>query len=183
MNLLGLMRQRDSQRNLKRRPGMNRSSQNSVATYHYSNQPLLLHAIDIRPSGGLVTKPHGGLWVTPVGASISWLDWCKESDYHCGKYRYILDIDTTNILTISDQGDVDAFDGVEIDHRFALQYFMADFVALKQKGVDGVWITDDAIDGPPLFPKLFYTWDCDSIVLLNERCIIAIRPDPTWRPL
>lgn len=168
----------------KKRPGKNRSQADSMslATWHYTHDPdFHLVPININPNHKFINKPHGALWVSPCDTQSSWAKWCHDNNYPLGHYRYRFTIDLTNIVTISDRADCDKLPWLNLDSQYFFEWFVADYPALKKSGVDAVWLTDDGVWKLPRFPPIFYGWDCESLAIINERCITQIWLDPDFR--
>lgn len=170
----------------KRRPGKNRSQASGIqlATWHYTNDAEFdLQPIQIDPTHHFINKPIGSLWVSPCDAIYNWHRWCDHNQYPLGYYRYCITLDTTNIITISDLADCEALPQVTIDETYHLKWFIADYPALQKMGIDAVWLTNDGLDlySQQTYVSVFYGWDCESIAILNARCVTQVEIDPQWR--
>lgn len=123
-----------------------------------------------------LNKPrHGvGLWGSPVdGCYISWKDWCEGEDFHTEKLNKSFE------FTLKPEAKI-----------LTVESFLHIFPYLKEYKI-GPYI-DRCIDFKTIFDKfdgmelvlspetymelhdgIFYTWDCDSIVVWNKEVIVV----------
>jgi hypothetical protein len=141
---------------------------------HYTKPFFKLHPITIKNGDGktgLFIKPHGGLWCSPLDSAYGWIDWCRGESYgdidH--EQRVILDVDMSNFVVIDSIEDMET----KLIWRQVHGLFGAiDFEAMVQQGIDGIHLTEKGqIDTQWSHPRSLYGWDCETILILNERCI------------
>lgn len=119
-------------------------------------------------------KPYGGLWASDINAKFGWKDWNKEEQYmKCDEnnsFKFKLKskskIYSVNSLEDLNKLPLDTTISQEI-HKIS---YCLDFEKIKQ--------TYDAIEvnisnDNRLYWRL-YGWDCDSILILNKKCIEVI---------
>lgn len=119
-------------------------------------------------------KPYGGLWASDINAKFGWKDWNKEEQYmKCDEnnsFKFKLKskskIYSVNSLEDLNKLPLDTTISQEI-HKIS---YCLDFEKIKQ--------TYDAIEvnisnDKRLYWRL-YGWDCDSILILNKKCIEVI---------
>lgn len=141
---------------------------------HYTKPFFKLHPITIKNGDGkteLFIKPHGSLWCAPLDSAYGWIDWCRAESYgdidH--KQRVILDVDTSNFVVIDSVVDMETkLPWYQIHGLFQA----IDFEAMVGQGIDGMHLTEKGqIDTRWSEPRSLYGWDCETILILNERCI------------
>ena len=137
------------------------------------------HLRPIEPDGDNgVCKPKGGLWFSPV-ETRSWEEYCKDnwpSELEKARFEVTCELDEKNILKIESLDDINKLPFLPRQIR---SMPTVDWQKLKQSGVDAVYLTERGygIARSELFRNFgskancFYTWDVDSVVVLNERCI------------
>jgi len=141
---------------------------------HYTKPFFKLRPITIKNGDGktgLFIKPQGGLWCSPLDLEGGWIDWCRAESYgdidH--EQRVILDVDTSNFVVIDSVEDMETkLPWYEIHVLFQA----IDFEAMVQDGVDGIHLTEKGQRETRFtWPTSLYGWDCETILILNERCI------------
>jgi len=145
---------------------------------HFTKPFFSLRPIEIKNGDGKDTifiKPKGGLWCSPLDSNYGWKDWCQEESYGDIKQqqRVIFDVDMSNFVVIDSAKDmktklpwIPVMDG----------YFRAlDFEKIVHEGVDGIHLTEKGQwETRFTHPEWLYGWDCETILILNERCIKSI---------
>ena len=141
---------------------------------HYTKPFFKLHSITIKNcdgKSGLFIKPRGGLWCSPVDSEYGWIDWCRAESFGDIDHEQMvtLDIDTSNFVVIDSVQDMETklpwyqFDG---------PVQAIDFEKMVQQGVDGIHLTEKGqIDTRWSHPHNLYGWDCETVFIMNERCI------------
>lgn len=142
---------------------------------HYTKEASFeLRPMTIKNAGteGIWCKPIGGLWASPLDSKFSWRDWCRAENFRdTGKQvKVILDIDMGNFITIKSEADLSQLPWY---HLAGLNLMEAiDFEKLAADGIDGIYLTEQGQWATRFsFPRTLYGWDCESILILNERCI------------
>lgn len=142
---------------------------------HYTeDKSFELRPITVKNAGskGIWCKPEGGLWASPLDSEFGWQAWCRAEDFSDTEkqLRVILDIDIGNFITINSQDDLSQLPWY---HLAGLNLVEAiDFEQLAAGGVDGVYLTEQGQWATRFsFPRSLYGWDCESLLILNERCI------------
>jgi hypothetical protein len=116
-------------------------------------------------SFGWERKPFGGLWASPVDSQDGWKEWCISEEFH------------TELLEVSFEfivdGNVAIIDSLDDLMKLPLnRYSSIDFEKLLEDGVDAIWLTDNGQwDTRLSTPADLYGWDCESVLVLNPRCI------------
>jgi len=123
---------------------------------------------------GLSIKPLGGIWCSPSNSKYSWKDWCKAESFGRGKYRVELDVDLTNFVIIDSVEDcLSRLIWVEPKNRINS---CIDFEQMKSNGVTGIYLTDKGQAETRFmtpYSKSLYGWDCESLVILDEKAILS----------
>jgi hypothetical protein len=145
-----------------------------VKVIHFSKPFFKLRPISIKNGDGktgLFIKPHGGLWCSPIDSDYGWEKWCRDNSFGDVAHEQMvtLDVDTTNFVTIDSVEDMETkLPWFQIHDMF----WVIDFEKLVQDGVDGIHLTEKGqIDTRWTHPHSLYGWDCETILILNERCI------------
>jgi len=144
---------------------------------HYTKPFFKLHPITIKNGDGktgLFIKPHGGLWCSPLDSAYGWIDWCRDESYgdidH--EQRVILEVDISNFVVIDSVEDMET----KLIWRQVHGLFEAiDFEAMVEQGIDGIYLTEKGqIDTRWSHPRSLYGWDCETVLIMNERCIKSV---------
>lgn len=164
-----------------------------IKVIHYTNdREWKLKKIEIK-NGNLRIKPYGGLWTSPVDSKYGWDKWCINENFRdIDKYTKVeieIGIDEENLIIIDNYEDlkkliwehipeirelVNVFSSDDFKIPFGME--IVDFVGMKNKGVDCIWLTEKGqCDTRLSYPRNLYGWDCECILILNERCIKSWR--------
>lgn len=118
-------------------------------------------------------KPIGGLWASPVDAQHGWKQWCEDADF--GKEalkKHFLFNYTGNTLIIDkleDLGKLPWYTPMEFFHFILFQ-------PLLLQGYDAIYLTEKGEHETRLtFPRNLYGWDCESVLVMNPKCIEIIK--------
>lgn len=129
--------------------------------------------VEIENYEWMSTKPKGGLWASSLDAPMSWRWWCEVEQFpFFSKDRWfkfqlhpdtkVLYIDNIEILkTLPDAPNPHGLFTVDWQKNL-------DFVKLKES-YDAIEIS---LSSCPELYNVLYTWDCDSILILNKDVII-----------
>lgn len=119
-------------------------------------------------------KPYGGLWASDINAKFGWKDWNKEEQYmKCDEnnsFKFKLK-SKSKIYSVNSLEDLNKLPlDMTISQEIHKISYCLDFEKIKQ--------TYDAIEvnisnDKRLYWRL-YGWDCDSILILNKKCIEVI---------
>ena len=129
---------------------------------HYTdNSNFILKPIIIKNTTWV--KPEGGLWCSPIDSIHSWKDFCISEEFGDidSDYKVVLDIDMKQSLIINTYKDILKLSWIEKRS--------IDFVSMIQQGIDCVFLTANG-ERQTKYTTL-YGWDCESIVILNDKCI------------
>lgn len=119
------------------------------------------------------SKPKGGLWASPIDAGYSWHEWCQNEEFELDRlnvhFKFRLN-PGAKILSIRSINDVKGLPrlsyGPEIPSSIFEPVYL-DFERLKTVfKIDAV-----ELENVNSLYYEFYTWDCDSIVVLNPDVI------------
>lgn len=129
-------------------------------------------------------KPSGGLWSSPLNSPHSWKQWCIEQQFHENLLEKSFTFSLTDdavILLINGVKELEnlpdnIFVWNEKPHSFAQEDIQnelwrgecylkfIDFEKLAEK-FDGMELR---ISEEPLLEMIFYSWDCDSLLIWNK---------------
>ena len=130
-------------------------------------------------SSGRGDKPRYGLWASPTDADYGWRQWIESEDFRVDEYTqssFEFDLSSgARILHIYSEDDIMPF--IIKDKEFGM-FFMSktaigdridfDRIAGDYDGLE-LHLSDNYGE---LHDSIFYTWDCDSIVIWNPDVII-----------
>lgn len=139
---------------------------------HYTNTPNFKLKPIVVSNGDLPNKPKGGLWASPVDAEFSWKDWCSDANFRDIKSQYpiVLDIDLSNFIVIDSKEDLQKLSWCQL---FGGSFMEAvDFEELIRQETDGIYLTAKGESETRFtYPRTLYGWDCETVLILSERCI------------
>ena len=117
-------------------------------------------------------KPRGGLWSSPVDSKWGWKDWCEAEQFReCDEENsFRFKLSSAKIATIDNLKDLIYLpfqeNGRYLDYEtIALNY---DAIYLTENGEKETRYTTGWVN--------LYGWDCETVLVLNKRCINII-PD------
>lgn len=159
-----------------------RSRSPSILVEHYTDEEFfILQRLKVK--NGWV-KPNGGLWVSPVESVYGWKEWCADEDYPLSPYRIIMELSLERNLLVDEYADLDKITWVRQGPHF-YQIF-PDFEKMAEQ-YDTIWLTRKGeietrlLGGADLENKLYgaglYGWDCESILVMNERAVQWVRQE------
>jgi hypothetical protein len=141
---------------------------------HFTKEPKFeVRPIEVK-NGLLPVKPYGGLWASPAESEYGWKEWCETEHFgNIGEqHKVTLEVDTRNFITIDKVSDLDKLPWYKIGGFLEA----VDFEKLKRQGVDGIYLTNEGQWRTRLtFPRQLYGWDCESVLIMNERCIKKVQ--------
>lgn len=132
----------------------------------------------------LVAKPQGGLWGSRINSPLGWDVWCKREEFHIEKLEKSFEFtlaENANVLFLDSSVCLEGLPTVEHELMPTFSAWVClDFEKLLESGVDAIEITisgDKSRGGylESLYQKL-YTWDCDSILVLNKDVVLFSAP-------
>lgn len=149
---------------------------------HYTRlKDFRLFPIEIKNSMDNWCKPNGGLWCSPVGSNFGWED-CDAGELFIQEGM--------NKIELKLEGEFIIIDTIEdLDklpwNKFceSLNIELINFEKIVSEGVDAIYLTEKGEDRtrhPYGFGRYglcggkfrnLYGWDCESVLILNERCI------------
>lgn len=131
----------------------------------------------------LMTKPFGGLWGSPIDSPNSWKDWCLRNKAYVESLNKSFQFTLSNNARIIHLYSVDQLKelpkctdncppGIDLHDIYTL----LDFEKIQQTA-DGIELhlseerhTEETILGHGLYFQL-YGWDCDSILIFNDKIV------------
>jgi hypothetical protein len=144
---------------------------------HYTDKSFKLHPIIIKNGDGktgLLIKPNGGLWCSPLESENGWIDWCKSESFGnlANQQKVILNIDTNHFAVIDSEQDMER----KLPwYQFEGNFWAIDFKKMVEQGIDGIHLTAKGLaETRWTHPKTLYGWDCETILIMNEGCIKSV---------
>ena len=149
------------------------SDKKAIKVVHFTKEKTFkVKPINIK-NGRLPIKPYGGIWASPTESKFGWKQWCTLEHFGNLKEQHpvTLEIDTENFITIDHSRDLKLLPWYKIGGFLEA----IDFEKLKKQGVDGIILTEKGQwDTRLTYPQNLYGWDCESVLIMNERCIKKI---------
>lgn len=125
------------------------------------------------------TKPKGGLWASRKDASWGWKDWCEEENFRVynlkNAFEFVLR-DNANVVIVSTLKQLQSLPKAPTE-GLTISYCI-DFEECLNRGIDAIelcWYGEEysQVRKDNLYFEL-YSWDCDSIVILNPDIVIPL---------
>lgn len=120
-------------------------------------------------------KPLGGLWASDVNAAYGWKKFCKDAGFRIKKtndrIRFFFELNTDRILLIDSSEKAcelpqrrkqESELGIEVTYPV-----LPDFETIATQ-YDAI---DFRISSDPSLYRTLYSWDCDSILVMNPNVI------------
>ena len=115
-----------------------------------------------------IPKPNGGLWASPIETEYGWKEWNANKNIGASFEEYFMftlkkDAKVLTISNVEQLGDLPQLNSLFPFNTWALldyEKLAEEYDAIEVK------ITEDG----RLYEKL-YTWDCDSILIINPDVI------------
>lgn len=116
-------------------------------------------------------KPYGGLWASDINAKFGWKEWNEEEHFReCNEknsFKFKLK-KNSKIYVVNDLADLYKLPFQQSVPKEIHDIFLClDFETIKEK-YDALEVNISS--DKRLYWKL-YSWDCDSILILNKDCI------------
>ena len=119
-----------------------------------------------------------GLWASPIDAEWSWKDWCFSNDFCIESFdksfQFTLKEDT-RILQVKQPEDI-------CDYIIIIDELSSSDFTYYGLDLDRIYTEYDAMEvtmsdnwNEMHYDRIFYTWDCDSIVIWNREKIILTK--------
>ncbi len=135
---------------------------------HYGHKTFEQYRFHKVENQELIPKPSGGLWASRENAAYGWREWSEETELKVNYEDYfVFELkDNAKVLTITSLEQLE--DLPQIEAPLSLPYWVIlDYEKLaEQYDAIEVLISEDS----RLYQAL-YTWDCDSIVIINPDVI------------
>ena len=126
-------------------------------------------------------KPDLGFWGSPKNASYGWKEWCSDNffdnyDWDNPIFFRLKSNSTILRIDIEDLNEDVLGKYVILDEKMyrAIQRkrYSLDYNKIVEDGIDAVELMDSRIGhlffNDNAYEQIFYTWDCESIVVLNK---------------
>lgn len=146
--------------------------------------PMTANECDNSGNSFLNKPPHGTcIWASPVDTHFGWKEWCENEEYAMDKLNTSFTFTlkpNARILLVKLCSDVDKYltnlpdlpyKSYSFRPEALLMFKYVDFVKMA-KDYDGMELCHDDNYGD-LHYGLFYSWDCDSIVIWNPYIIVS----------
>lgn len=155
---------------------------------HYGSRSFEREKFDeISNKGCVYSKPYGGLWACSTNARYGWREFCLDNGMYAENSPRINDSfcfslkEGTKILHLEEAEDFDFLPVLwsrykeEKRHNPYMRddidkYHYINWEAMKNIGIDAVEYIRT-----PYGHDIFYTWDFDSLVVLNPNVIVPIQ--------
>ena len=122
-------------------------------------------------------KPKGGLWTSPINSKWGWKDWCQTNNFRDCNFKNSFKIklkETTNVFIINTLLDLKNAPLVDCKIGNSYEKRHLDFEHIA-KSYDAIWLTEKGQNQTHLsYPLNLYGWDCESVLILNPKCILEV---------
>lgn len=132
---------------------------------HYGNTKFDSNLFTNIKNNAMRTKPEGGFWASRIDADYGWKDWCNDTEFK------VCEEDNKFVFTLSPDAKVLYINSVDdlinlpkLENKYT-DWTILDFEKIA-KEYDAIEVNIDS----SLYYAL-YTWDCDSILIMNPNII------------
>ena len=150
-----------------------------ISVYHYTkDKDFRLNEIVIKNSGDYWCKPKGGIWTSPVGCEYGWDEFCEEADCISTDGRPKIELSLSGEFIVIDSiAHLDKLPWVSLMGS-GIEYI--DFEKLVKEGIDGIYLTEQGerrtripymYGGSPGKFRNLNGWDCECVLILNDKCV------------
>jgi len=120
------------------------------------------------------SKPHGGLWTSPIDSKYGWKNWCQDNEFGDLSTSFQLEI-KGNVFTITNIDDLKNMPTIKLCETW---FYSIDFELMKKNGIDAIYLTDigEVKTRYVLWYDAnisFYGWDCETVFIMNKDCVIT----------
>jgi hypothetical protein len=157
---------------------MSKERKMGLEVYHYSQlKDFIIFPIKIKNSTDNWCKPIGGLWCSPIGSNFGWED-CDAGEQFLQKGMTKAELKLEGeFIIINTAEDLDKLPWNKLYEDSDIEFI--DFEKIVREGVDAIYLTEEGLRQTRLPYRIgygfkfrnLYGWDCESVLILNERCI------------
>ena len=139
-----------------------------------------LHEVEPIQNERFFSKPKGGLWASPVDAKFGWDAWCKREHFRnnqkTNSFKFVVK-DESKIIHIYSVKDLDKLPKQK--DEFIGTFTCLDFEKIQTEydGIELHMSEEKYENGQDICDCLYfklYGWDCDSILIFNEKAIEVV---------
>ena len=144
---------------------------NETIYIHYGDDKFIPEKFDEIKNECGWPKPMGGLWASRTDTDWGWKDWCSSEDFHLDSFSKSFKFklkEGSKVLEVHHVNDIDKY--IINTNKFPKSI---NFEKILIDGYDAVELFHGD-NYNELHDGIFYSWDCDSIVILNKECIIPL---------
>lgn len=130
------------------------------------------------------TKPEGGLWASPIDSPQNWKNWCETEKFHLEKLQKSFTLQlrpNAKVLYINYAERLDLLPKqkplVGLEHFDNWDCLDFEKIAKKYDAIE-LSLSQETTRGQEYWKSLsykLYGWDCDSILILNPKCIMEVK--------
>ena len=134
---------------------------------HYGSKTCDLRKFKAIKNGYWVKPSKGGLWTSPVDSEWGWKDWNDSEEF------VVCDDQNSFIVYLKEDAKILTIDS----HEDLLNAPLTDMLRLDFEHIaetyDAIWLTiKGQRDTRFSYPVTLYGWDCETVLILNKKCII-----------
>ncbi len=122
-------------------------------------------------------KPSGGLWASPVDSEYSWIDYAHAVGIrnYTEENSFIFCLSkNSKVLVIDSLKDLDLCPRIECPEELTNIMYWFDFEKIAQD-YDAIALTNRGLKlTKHSWPMSFLSWDCESILIMNQAIIMEI---------
>lgn len=144
---------------------------------HYGSSDFSLSRFEPVRNIPLGIKPQGGFWASPVISNHSWKRWCEENEFRLDRLNSSFEFTFIGrAITINSADDLSLLQKYKLQRHpeMGFSLLILDFEKMLRDRVDAVYLTEKGeIATRHSMPSL-YSWDCESVLILNPGCITCV---------
>lgn len=135
---------------------------------HYGHKTFDLNQFQKVKNQDCIPKPSGGLWASREDAAYGWREWSEETDLKVNRDEYfVFELkDNAKVLTIKSLEQLEELP--QVKPPLSLPFWV---ILDYEKLADEYDAIEVLISEDSRLYKALYTWDCDSIVIINPDVI------------
>lgn len=149
-------------------------------TYGIHYDPEKFNKISENEVSTLNKPMTGGLWCSPVDSSCSWKRWCESEDFRTESLKFGTKFNITpdaKILKIDS-----LFDYYQVKKTYGefIKEYYQNIINFRRimETYDAVYLTETGFYSTRWLDDIYdmgtYSWDCESMVILNNKIITDV---------
>lgn len=150
----------------------------TIIVEHCGNDHLeTIFSISEIPIPSFPKPQNGGLWTSPIDSENNWRKWCERENFNIWKLEksFRMEVSTKNLLVIDNYYDFNT----QMVHSNIMTIDIYGLPSIDWEKLvnqyNGIWLTARGeAETRYSYPYNLYGWDCDTVLLFNEKPIIKV---------